>query len=120
MESHGDYYILNTDDELVAVDLLTWARWQEANRLRCQIARDVLPDGTLVSTIFLGLDHGFGLTARPLLFETMVFDASGEITTCHRYATRAEAQDGHHACVGQLLGFVGSGPMGPAGPGPEG
>lgn len=30
-------------------------------------------DGITVSTVFLGLDHGFGAGGPPLVFETMIF-----------------------------------------------
>jgi hypothetical protein len=119
MDLRGDYYILNADGDPVAVDdVLTWAQWFEENRARRQIARDVLPDGTRVSTVFLGLDHGYGLTSLPILFETMVFDAQGQIRACRRYATRADALDGHQDLVMHMLQMQQAGP--PQGPGPEG
>ena len=50
-----------------------------------------------VSTVFIGIDMGHGMTGRPLLFETMVFDldtgSSGE--DCERYSTLSEAEAGH-------------------------
>ena len=36
------------------------------------IARTKLEDGTLISTVWLGLDHSFGMGPIPI-FETMVF-----------------------------------------------
>lgn len=49
----------------------------------------------LVSTVFLGLDHGF-MSPVPIVFETMAF--TGEVGIedhCRRYATKAEALAGH-------------------------
>jgi len=38
-----------------------------------------------VSTVFLGLDHGYGFHGKPILFETMVFGPALE-----QYQTRCE------------------------------
>ncbi len=47
-----------------------------------------------VSTVFLGIDHGFGGESR--WFETMVFGAgSYEDQFCERYATAEQAKAGH-------------------------
>lgn len=55
------------------------------------VGRDFFGD-VLVSTVFLGMDHGFGGT--PLLFETMVF--GGEFDGwCMRWSTWDEAESGH-------------------------
>ena len=69
----------------------------------------------VVSTVWLGIDHQFGLDGPPLLFESMVFSADAwEINTkrgpdaervpltdfdCQRYSTEAEARAGHNALV---------------------
>jgi hypothetical protein len=56
---------------------LEWARWLEnTDRI---VRQDRLANGeVLVSTVFLGLDHAFGLCSgkqgSPVLFETMSFD----------------------------------------------
>lgn len=50
--------------------------------------------GFWVSTVWLGLDHGFGW-GKPLIYETMVFRGiSCDLDTC-RYSTREEAVLGH-------------------------
>lgn len=61
------------------------------------------PFGARVSTVWLGLDHGFG-NAKPLIFETMVFDRHGHDVYQARYSTEEEARIGHErafflACV---------------------
>ena len=80
-------------------DLLVWAAWW-GNRENRVIARTELPGGILVSTIFLGLDHSFGFSKVPILYETMIFggpfDAREYLT---RYATREEAIEGHKRAV---------------------
>lgn len=76
----SDRYILTGDHRVVPEpDLLTWARWLEtADRT---VANDLVGPYR-VSTVFLGLDHGYPRSddpARPpLIFETMVFDHSRE------------------------------------------
>lgn len=59
----------------------------------------------LVSTVWLGLNHGFG-GGPPIIFETMVFEAErgGDgLRECldwqERYSTEAEALEGHARAV---------------------
>jgi hypothetical protein len=76
------------------------------------VKQEFTPDGKFwVSTVWLGLNHGFHRTARPLIFETMVFEAkftkeppSKYFPKGHeyrkdyeqqRYATEAAALKGH-------------------------
>lgn len=84
-------YILNANgDPEVCDDFHAWGKWFEtADR---HVALDKVGDVT-VSTVFLGLDHSFGAGA-PLLFETMIFGGQHD-DYCDRYATRAEAVEGH-------------------------
>jgi hypothetical protein len=98
-------YILNEDGNPVHVDdCMEWARWYEkADR---KVAKDTLPSGLLVSTVFLGIDHGFSDNpdVPPILFETMVFmPGSYDELECERYATKAEALKGHEAMVKRWL-----------------
>lgn len=90
------YYILDHDGNPLAVDdLLVWAKWYETHR-RQRIVQQDLIGKTIVSTIFLGLDHNFSNTGPPLLWETLVFngplDHAGE-----RYASLQAARYGHAA-----------------------
>lgn len=61
-----------------------------------------------VSTIWLGVDHGFPLTGpgrprKPVIFETMVFAPDGDAPwadiDCRRYCTEDEARAGHEETV---------------------
>lgn len=64
------------------------------------VKQDKLANGFLVSTVWLGLDHGiYEFSKRPLIFETMVFDESGESIECDRYSTETEAVSGHKKWV---------------------
>lgn len=51
----------------------------------------------LVSTVWLGLDHGWG-GGPPLIFETIVFGDSRDFDM-DRYSTREQALAGHEAMV---------------------
>ncbi len=58
-----------------------------------------------VSTVFLGLNHAFLPTQRPLWFETMVFGgALDEESDC--YATLEEAMAGHERMVARVRATV--------------
>lgn len=64
------------------------------------VRREVLPNGKLVSTVWLGLDHSF-TGGKPLIFETMVFpkeDDFGELDM-DRYSTEKQAIAGHKRMV---------------------
>ena len=53
----------------------------------------------VVSTVWLGLDHGLG-TGKLQIFETMVFGKwTGSDRHCERYATLEEAKAGHERVV---------------------
>lgn len=56
-----------------------------------------------VSTVFLTIDHGHGMSGTPILFETMVFGGVHD-QLCVRYATYYEAMEGHYHIVRQVLG----------------
>lgn len=66
-----------------------------------RIAQTTLPDGTWISTVWLGLNHRFD-SGPPLIFETMVFESeNGPYTELYldRYSTEEEALAGHEAAV---------------------
>jgi hypothetical protein len=81
------------------MDMMAWARTFEDNAYRTVEQTD-LPNGVLVSTVWLGLDHQFG-DGPPLIFETMVFGdrESGRDLAQERYSTLDEARAGHAAMV---------------------
>jgi hypothetical protein len=66
-----------------------------------RVAKDVLPNGRVVSTVWLGLDHSWGDDSPPLIFETMVFPSEDDFAEmwCERYTTLALAQEGHARLV---------------------
>jgi hypothetical protein len=90
------YYRLDGHVPVPCADVLTWAQWFEtADR---GVATDTLPTGVRVSTVFLGVDHGFSMAQRPVLFETMIFGGPHDQDTW-RYATWEEAEKGHRQAV---------------------
>lgn len=76
-------------------DLLAWADWIEFNRNKRRVASTSIGEAK-VSTVFLGLDHGFG-SSEPILWETMVF--GGEMDEeCERCGgNRVDAENMHSA-----------------------
>lgn len=68
------------------VDLMTWARWFE-NIDNRRIDYTDINDTIYVSTVFLGLDHNFGNSGVPVLFETMIFGGAhnNELWRCAFY-----------------------------------
>ncbi|HMB37406.1 MAG TPA: hypothetical protein VKV41_25390 [Methylomirabilota bacterium] len=101
---------------------LVWARMaQDVDYKR--VAWDELPDGSYLSTVWLGLDHAFA--GPPLIFETMRFSkethesamfpamrfrdelsftdpVDGGETTQLRYRTEEEALASHHEIVRRI------------------
>lgn len=71
-------------------NLTKWSSWmQSCSR---QIGLNYI-GVSMVSTVFLGLDHNFAGGA-PILFETMIFGGPNDGFQ-ERYFTRQEAIDGH-------------------------
>lgn len=75
------------------ITLMEWsALLHDLDRRR--IGHDVI-EGVEVSTVWLGIDHGWGLGPK-LLFETMTFAHVDELAGwCRRYPTRELAELGH-------------------------
>lgn len=93
-----DKYILNEQGEPVPEpDLLKWAAWfEKADR---HVAKDLLPGGERVSTVFIGMDHSFSrVPCPPVLWETMIFGGAHDEYQ-ERYSSREEALAGHARAV---------------------
>ena len=62
----------------------------------------------LVSTVWLGVDHGWGFTERPIIFETLVFGPDHFPLTdeMQRYATEDEARAGHADLLARVRSLV--------------
>jgi hypothetical protein len=106
------------DRKIVSCSLTEWATWDPECAKRI-IGRHQT-ETHLVSTVFLGLDHGWiGLDTRPIWFETMIFDKTqrhqlelvgkptgqwtfGDVIYEERYSTLEEAEQGHQAAIAWL------------------
>lgn len=75
-----------------------WSAW--FNTADRTVKKTELEDGTVISTVFLGVNHGFGL--GDAWFETMVFDALESDYNTVRYATWEEAEIGHDEIAASL------------------
>ena len=85
------------DREGKLITLRRWATLFEDDEYRT-VARTRI-DLVVVSTIWLGIDHGF-YGGPPLIFETMTFGAEDEEQ--YRYATEEEALQHHADLVAQF------------------
>jgi hypothetical protein len=80
------YWILDENDQMIQVDLMTWAMWIETGRNRV-IKQETFGDYQ-VSTVFLGLDHNFSHQGPPVLWETIAFIATEPKMVLGRLLTR--------------------------------
>lgn len=97
---HGRFILDENGEPVPEPDLMRWAQWFEGEFRR--LARTEISPQLFVSTVFLGLDHNFGQTGPPILWETMVFRNRGngrEEQDTWRYSSRAAALAGHAAAV---------------------
>lgn len=100
-----DVYKLNNDKSISRCDILEWSKQIEDPNLR-KIAHDTI-NGIRISTVWLGLDHGYellhppGSEYKPVLFETMVFAHPDNMEDCYcdRYCTYDEALTGHQQAI---------------------
>ena len=97
------HYILDDDKRIVRVanDGINEPGFLEWERVRDEKMRRVAHDtvgGIDVSTIFLGMDHSFGLGV-PILFETMTFKGRNSDHLQLRYCCYANAERGHQEVV---------------------
>jgi len=88
------WYVLNDQNEPVPADTLVAARFLEEQIERRIVAYNDMPDGSLLSTVFLCLDHSMGRSDGPVLFESMWFGGPYDGHQ-RRYKTWTEAAEGH-------------------------
>jgi hypothetical protein len=93
------YAVLRGTEVVVTDDVVEWAKsFEKKSRILAKTQVGEIE----VSTVFLGIDHGFG--GRQLWFETMTFGDDEERQ--QRYATWAEAESGHIEMVESLGGHT--------------
>ncbi len=95
-------YRLEDKTPIPEPDMRIWSEWFEtaANRIVVQTQIDT---DELVSTVFLGVDHGLVGDGPPILFETMVFGGNWDLGQ-RRYSTWDEAEEGHRRVVDEVMG----------------
>ena len=82
-------------------DMELWARAIELEDLQDRtVRRSELDNDVLISTVFLGIDHGYN--GVPLLFETMIFGGEHDGYQ-ERYSTWEEAEKGHQKQLIKVL-----------------
>lgn len=81
-----------------SIDMMEWTRLMRTNR---HIAFDLVGDHNehTVSTVWIGIDHRFGLGGPPLIFETMVFP---ECDICERTPTEVAALAMHDQVLAEV------------------
>lgn len=93
------HFILDGHRVVPCTNLREWCKMFESkDRI---VAQTEIGEAT-VSTVFLGLDHGWGLRSEGLVFETMVFGAPDEDDRTTRYRTWDEAEAGHKKIVEEI------------------
>jgi len=92
------YFTLNGKRPEACSSLLRWGAWMQTADRRVALTK---VDDFAVSTVFLGMDHGWN-SKVPILFETMVFCADDGGDRMQRYATWEEAEAGHARVVAEV------------------
>jgi hypothetical protein len=95
----GHFTLDDEGNPVPCFDVLEWAKLLDNIEDR-RVGLTTFSDKSKISTVFLGLDHSV-TRHRPLLFETMVEGASMDVQD--RYATWAEAKEGHAKFVEEYL-----------------
>lgn len=98
--SFGRFWVLGEDGRTLeqTSDIMAWGQCRE-DVTRSQIGWDLdEPNQILVSTVFLGVAHGW-VNDQPVLFETLVISGNNS-RIYNRYCTRDDAEAGHKdACA---------------------
>jgi len=93
-------FILDGRQVIPTESILEWGKCFQDSEKRI-VARTEIGNIT-VSTVFLGVDHGWGPRSEGLVFETMVFGYDGNEHMTTRYRTWEEAENGHNKIVGEI------------------
>lgn len=93
-----DYYILDENNQPKKTGMYEYYDWKESLPEETQTGMGVQIDrtergGVSVSTVYLGLDHGW-MQPAPVLWETMVFGGEHD-RHCERWMSHEDAVNGH-------------------------
>lgn len=111
----GQYILDPFGNPVPEPEPLKWAAWYEkADRVVQQdrlfasddeeLVESLDPSNgpVLVSTVFLGLDHGYSEGQPPVLWETMVFNCPELEDYTDRYTSQQDAKEGHRKIVAMV------------------
>jgi hypothetical protein len=91
------FYVLDKDGKAVPeADVTKWAQFMSSEGRIVQ--QNALPDGTAISTVFLGLDHHCGGRGPPVLWETKIFGGPRDGYD-ERYSSLEAAHAGHQRAL---------------------
>ncbi len=93
------HFILDGHQVIPCTNIFEWGRMFES---KDRIVAQEHVGNAFVSTVFLGLDHGWGPNSEGLVFETMVFDSPDGDERTERYRTWGEAEAGHKRIVEEI------------------
>ncbi len=85
----SEYY----DREGKEITIDDWAKKFENGDYK--VVRKSTVHGMDISTVWLGSDHGFGMSEKPIIFETMIFGGPWDQFE-QRYPSEEQAVLGHH------------------------
>lgn len=99
-----DHWIRDERGNVRPATMMEWGRWLETTSDDAKrVAHAAIGDDVVVSTVFLGMDHGFPPDPhRPVLWETLVFGGVLDGEMC-RYRSEEEALRGHREMVARVL-----------------
>ena len=90
------WYELNEDNTVTKLPNGQYSHFSKST----QIKRDKFDEDTILSTIFLGLDHNHKKKGEPILFESMIFSDNSRLNAYQkRYTTYEEALIGHNKLI---------------------
>ncbi len=98
------YYILKNKTPVLCDSIETWAKaFDKDTRI---VDRTKIKD-YYISTVFLGMEHGYDENKKPILFETMVFGGKFDDEEYQtRYCTYSEAEEGHKKAVNMVKNII--------------
>jgi len=96
-----EFYILEGKKPKQVESLIEWSEWySKSNHL---VKRTELPDGVIISTIFLGQDTRISKAFPPILFETMIQGGLHDMYV-EKYSTWEDAEKGHEKAIRIVFG----------------
>jgi hypothetical protein len=93
------WYKLDEEKQIVPCTVEEFSDWTLSAHDKHRVAETTVGDAW-ISTVFLGISA----SAKPRLFETMIFDHPGWEGFQWRYATYEEAVKGHELIVAKVRG----------------